>query len=182
MIEVTQRFLPLLRAAGRGARIVHVGSISGFIANPGGAPYCSSKFALEAINDQMRVELAPWGISSSIVNAGIVKTAITGKFMAAKAASLERYTEELRSLYSHILNEAQDRQLKEFAALGSPQQVATDAITDAITSPRPQIRYFVANVGGAPAWIFATAKLWMQALSLERIMDRITLATMGIEI
>ena len=179
---MTQRFLPLLRAAGAGARIVHVGSVSGFVANAGGAPYCSSKFALEAINDQLRIELAPWGISTSVVNAAIVKTAITGKIQAQKAASYERYTAEQRSLYSHIMNEAVDRQIAEFSALGSPQQVTTDAITDAITSPRPQLRYFVANVGGTPAWVFVKAKLWMQALSLERVMDKITLLVMGIEV
>ena len=119
VIEVTQRFLPLLRAAGAGARIVHVGSVSGFVANAGGAPYCSSKFALEAINDQLRIELAPWGISTSVVNAAIVKTAITVKIQAQKAASYKRYTAEQRSLYSHIMNEAVDRQIAEFSALGS---------------------------------------------------------------
>ena len=51
-IAVTQAFLPLIRQA-RG-RIAIVGSIGGRMASPFIAPYCATKFALEAVGDALR--------------------------------------------------------------------------------------------------------------------------------
>ena len=56
-VAVTQAFLPALRR-GRG-RIVNVSSIGGRIALPLAGPYAASKFALEAISDSLRREVAP---------------------------------------------------------------------------------------------------------------------------
>ena len=67
-IAMTQAFLPLLRK-GNG-RIINMSSISGLIALPFVGPYAATKFALEAISDSLRVELKPWGISVSLVEAG----------------------------------------------------------------------------------------------------------------
>ncbi len=67
-VAVTQAFLPLLREA-RG-RVVLMSSISGRVAAPLMGPYAASKFALEAIGDALRRELAPWGIEVSIIEPG----------------------------------------------------------------------------------------------------------------
>ena len=48
-IAVTQAFLPFLRRSC--GRIVFIGSIGGRFATPFLAPYCASKFALEAVAD-----------------------------------------------------------------------------------------------------------------------------------
>src|SRR5579872_7366170 len=76
-IAFAQTFLPLLR--GRRSRIVFVGSISGRLAIPYIAPYSASKFALRAIAEAWRVELAPSGIAVSLVEPGSVKTPIWQK-------------------------------------------------------------------------------------------------------
>ena len=73
-LRMTQRCLPALRAA-RG-RIVNMGSISGLNALPLLGAYAMSKFALEAMTDALRVELAPWGIHVAIVEPGTIKTPI----------------------------------------------------------------------------------------------------------
>ena len=62
---VTQAVLPRLRAA-RG-RVVFVSSVSGRIATPMFGPYSASKFALEAMADALRMEVAPWGIRVALV-------------------------------------------------------------------------------------------------------------------
>ena len=50
---------PLRRARGR---VVNLSSVSGRNSVPFLGPYCASKFALEALSDAQRVELAPWGV------------------------------------------------------------------------------------------------------------------------
>jgi len=76
-LAVTQAFLPALRRA-RG-RIVNIGSIAGRSALPFLGAYAASKFALEAITDSLRVELAPFGIEVSVVEPGTIATPIWSK-------------------------------------------------------------------------------------------------------
>ncbi len=64
------QFIPLLRASQ--GRIVNVGSISGFVAVPMYGSYAATKFALEAVTDAYRRELAAWNISVSVVDPGYV--------------------------------------------------------------------------------------------------------------
>ena len=52
--------LPHLRASK--GRLVFVSSVSGRISTPIAGVYSASKFALEAMADALRMELAPWGI------------------------------------------------------------------------------------------------------------------------
>ena len=76
-LRVTQALLPALRR--RRGRIVVMGSISGRSALPFLGAYAMSKFALEAMADALRVELAPWGIHVVIVEPGTIATPIWTK-------------------------------------------------------------------------------------------------------
>ena len=59
-VAISQAFLPLLRdfsstSPSHGARLVFVSSVVGRFAPPGSAPYSSSKYAVDAIADSMRM-------------------------------------------------------------------------------------------------------------------------------
>ena len=73
--EITRRALPMMRANGQG-RIVHCSSVLGLIAAPFRGAYCASKFALEAMADTMRLELAGTGIYVSLIEPGPITTAL----------------------------------------------------------------------------------------------------------
>lgn len=72
-IAVTQRVLPRMRARRRG-RILMLSSMGGRLAFPGGAAYHASKYALEAVSDVLRFEVARFGIDVVIVEPGLVAT------------------------------------------------------------------------------------------------------------
>jgi NAD(P)-dependent dehydrogenase (short-subunit alcohol dehydrogenase family) len=77
-IAMTRAALPLLRravAAGGSAAVVNVGSIVGLFTTPFSGAYCSSKAAIHALSDALRMELAPLGIKLIMVQPGGVKSA-----------------------------------------------------------------------------------------------------------
>jgi len=150
-VAVTQAFLPLIRAA-RG-RIVNMGSIAGRLATPFSSAYGASKFALEALTDALRLELAPWGISVSIIEPGAVATPIWEKGMKNGAAMLAAAPPEALVLYAEALEAF--KRTSEHAAKNAidPMDVAR-AVEHALTAAKPKTRYVVgrrARIGAAMA-------------------------------
>ena len=72
VVDLTRRLLPGLRQAE--GRCGMVSSVDGLVSLPGNAPYDSSKFALEAFADALRVELSFWKIFVSVVNPSTLRT------------------------------------------------------------------------------------------------------------
>lgn len=66
LIRMSQLVLPGMRAQGNG-RIINIGSIGGVIVAPGAGAYHSTKFAVEAISDAMRMEVKGFGIKVVLV-------------------------------------------------------------------------------------------------------------------
>ena len=60
---------------GRGARIINVSSVVGLRAVPKVGGYCATKFALNALSDSLRVEIADRGITVTSVYPGTTLTA-----------------------------------------------------------------------------------------------------------
>lgn len=79
--------LPIMRHNNNGL-IINISSVAGFIALPFQSMYCSSKSALEAMSESLRMELKPFGINVVIIEPGDMKTGNTdGRIFAA--ASIE---------------------------------------------------------------------------------------------
>jgi NAD(P)-dependent dehydrogenase (short-subunit alcohol dehydrogenase family) len=141
-IAVTQAFLPLLRK-GRG-RIVNIGSVSGHISVPLLGPYSAAKFALDALNTALRIELQPWGIHVAIVDPSNIATPIWRKSMAAGDRLAERFPPEVFELYGPII-EAQRKRAVESDRTGLPRSEVTRCVAHALTSPNPRTRYPVGS-------------------------------------
>jgi len=139
-IAVTQAFLPLLRA-GTG-RIVNIGSVGGRLATPFLGPYNASKFALEALTDALRGELAPWGIQVSIIEPSNIATPIWKKSGAAAEQLLGRLPPQVNELYGSPI-----ARMRKIAALsgetGMPADVVARAVAHALTAKNPKTRYAV---------------------------------------
>jgi len=149
-------------------RIVFVGSVSGRLGVPFLAPYSASKFALRAVADAWRVELAPWRIAVSLVEPGSVKTPIWRKGSENRAELLRRlgpraqhyYNEELEALFR--MTEREERS-------AMPVGRVTDAILHALTSARPRAYY---PVGSGLARFFSLLPARWQDRLLRASMSR----------
>ena len=147
-LRMTQLCLPALRAA-RG-RVVNMGSISGLNALPLLGAYAMSKFALEAMTDSLRVELAPWGIHVAIVEPGTIKTPIWTRERPDPPA-------EALSLYGARIDAFRRLAVKRGTA-GAPPEAVADAVEHALTAEKPRTRYLVGRDAKLRARVRAAAR------------------------
>ena len=78
--RIDRAVLPGMRERGAGL-LIHVTSTGGRFVLPGMGLYCASKFALEALAEAYRYELAPLGVDSVIVEPGAYPTPFTSRAM-----------------------------------------------------------------------------------------------------
>jgi len=86
IVRVTQRVLPEMRERRRG-RIINMSSVAGKMSSPVLGPYSSSKFAVEAMSDALRIELLPFGVHVILIEPGYIPS------------DMERAAGELSSRY-----------------------------------------------------------------------------------
>jgi NAD(P)-dependent dehydrogenase (short-subunit alcohol dehydrogenase family) len=161
-LAVTQACLPLLRRT-RG-RIIFMSSVSGQIAPPMIGPYAASKFALEAVADSMRMELAPFGVSVSVVQPGSVRTPIWEKGRREKDEVGPRMSPQAAEYYGEALKNLEEVARRE-ERCGIEPEVVAQSVLRALRAQRPRARYVV---GSPPGWQRRVATLLP-----ERIRDRV---------
>jgi NAD(P)-dependent dehydrogenase (short-subunit alcohol dehydrogenase family) len=140
VVAVTQAFLPAIRRA-RG-RIVTVGSIGGRVSQPLVGPYSASKFALEAIIESARMELAPHGIEVVLIEPGAIKTEIWDKTESYAQEMLGRLPAEATALYGDAVGSVM-KTLAHQKRVAIAPEACSRAILHALTAPRPKTRYVV---------------------------------------
>lgn len=136
-LRVLQAALPALRAAQ--GRIVLMGSIAGRSALPFLGAYAMSKFALEAMADALRVELAPWGMHVSLLEPGTISTPIWTKPQRA----VDEARPETAALYGPRLERFRRLAAERSATRAEPVATVVEAVEHALTSTRPKTRYLV---------------------------------------
>lgn len=149
-VAVTKAFLPQIRSAG--GRIVNISSDSGFFSTPFLAPYCASKFGLEAVSDSLRRELRPWGIQVVIVEPGAIATPIWDKARPHTQEVREALPDEARGLYGTFFDKMEafvDKQAED----AIPADAVADAVHRGLTARRPKLRYPVGNDAKMARWM-----------------------------
>jgi NAD(P)-dependent dehydrogenase (short-subunit alcohol dehydrogenase family) len=139
-IETTQAFLPALRETG--GRIVNVSSIGGKLAAPFVGAYASSKFALEAASDALRVELRPFGVAVALIEPGAVKTPIWSRSADTSLRLFDALPPAARLAYDDMIRNMQ-RVAQQMEKRGIPPERVAAAIERALFAARPRARYLV---------------------------------------
>ena len=135
-VGLIQLALPGMRERRMG-RIVNMSSMGGLMAFPLGAPYHASKFALEALSDALRVEVAPFGIDVVVIEPGIIATGYADTASAGLRQAAEGpYGALATSFLAAMASSYQGR------GAASPERVA-DVVVRAVTAARPRTRYKV---------------------------------------
>ena len=128
-LTVGGKVLPRMRQQGKGLFIV-VGSIAGKVPIPMQGHYSSSKYALEAYVETVRMEMKPFGVRAVIVEPGDTKTGFT--------AARKTYTDENSPYYKAVLDSV-ERMAKDEQGGKSPDTVAKVVLKLAgMTNPPPR--------------------------------------------
>jgi NADP-dependent 3-hydroxy acid dehydrogenase YdfG len=132
LMGLTQLLLPAMRERRRG-RLIQVSSIAGQWVTPGSGWYAASKFALEALSDGLRLELAAFGLQVVVVEPGLIAT----EFATVAAPSIDRA--RACPVYGGMMQRV--RQGWDAVYRGaSPPEVVAAAIDRALTAPHPPAR------------------------------------------
>jgi NAD(P)-dependent dehydrogenase (short-subunit alcohol dehydrogenase family) len=133
--RTTRAVLPAMRRQQSGL-LVHVSGVPGRLAVPFFGLFCASKWALEAMAESMRYELAPFGIDSVIVEPGPSHTRL---FEGARKPADHCRSAEYgpTAAISNTLFAAFDQLFQTHRTETDPQQVV-DAICTLIQTPAGQ--------------------------------------------
>jgi NAD(P)-dependent dehydrogenase (short-subunit alcohol dehydrogenase family) len=170
LLDVTQRFLPLLGARIGGVtfppgRIVNISSVSGRIAYPFLGAYAASKHALEALSDAMRRELMLYGVDVIVIEPGTARTPIKEKFKSQIAS--------FRDTDYGALSADLERQVQERERSGLPTEKVERVICTALEASRPRTRYPVPR-RLLTGWL-------IPRLLPDRWLDRLTASRLGLK-
>ena len=130
--------LPHMRTRKSGT-IINMSSLAGRVATPGTGPYSATKFALEAISESLRLEMAPFGVKVVAIEPCSFKTNMWKKLEDTL------YSKE-GSPYTSVIEEI--RKWSDFQAKNSadPIEVA-ELICEILASESPTLRYPIGIIG-----------------------------------
>lgn len=130
VVRMTRAVLPHMRSMGAG-RIIHIGSVLGFLPMPYGALYAASKHAIEGYSESLDHEVRRWGIHSIVVEPAYTKTAFEANALEADS-QLTAYQEVRVALAARI---------KELMDAAEGPSVVAAAVLKAARASRPKLRY-----------------------------------------
>jgi NAD(P)-dependent dehydrogenase (short-subunit alcohol dehydrogenase family) len=157
-VAVTQAMMPLLRAA-KGT-IINVTSVGGKLTGAMLGAYNASKFAMEAISDVFRVELAPFGVNVAIIEPGASPTDIW-QTSANRALQMLKDRGIDASAYDKLV-QASIKTAEKNSKEGFPPELFAQTVEKILNSDRPKTRYPIpASIGWAIRLRpFLTDRMW----------------------
>ncbi len=159
LLRVTRAVLPVMRAQKSG-RILHIGSLAGKMTFAGIGLYCSSKYAVEAITESLRLEVRPFNIQVAVVEPGNIKTPFKVNRRKAKIFL------EKKSVYQSVLERVLYFGDHPPSSAPGPNRVAK-AILKALRSSRMAVRYPV----GRDAVFFPLIRWFLPDFLYDRVLQ-----------
>jgi NAD(P)-dependent dehydrogenase (short-subunit alcohol dehydrogenase family) len=167
-ISVTRAFAPLLGTdealSGAAGRIVMISSVSGVNGSPFVGPYSASKHALEGFAESLRRELIMFGIDVIVIGPAAVKTPIWAKAQEMDVApfAASPYFPALQTMRA---------MMAELGNSGLPVERIGALVHEALTTPRPKVRYAISN---------EPLQLFMMRILPKRLIDRVVAKRLGL--
>jgi short-subunit dehydrogenase len=135
LLRMIRAAAPHMRAQ-RSGRIINLSSLAGKLSTPVNGIYSATKFAVEALSDALRLELAPFGIQVIVVEPGSIKTHFDATAQAHAQAILANPGSPYRTLYKLSDDFAASMQHQ-----AAESETVSRVIQQAIEASKPKARY-----------------------------------------
>jgi NADP-dependent 3-hydroxy acid dehydrogenase YdfG len=133
MARLIKAVLPHMRSRRTGL-IINTASMAGHVSFPVMGWYSSTKHAIEAMSDALRMEVKSFGINVVVIDPGAVKT----EFDALSFATLDKL--EQPEDYKPLMKASRKYFMNIYAKCPGPESTV-DAVLQAIKARRPKTRY-----------------------------------------
>ena len=158
IVRIIQEICPIMRKQNSG-KIINISSVAGRMGLPGSPAYISSKFALEGLGECLRYELGQFGIKTTLIEPGVIKTNFFDSMKIPESKTDPKYKE----LTNHILSG-----LKMMVQMGTEPAQVSQVIMKALHDDEMLPRYVV----GTDAAMFMEAKKMKTDLEFEKYMSK----------
>ena len=158
VISLIQKVAPIMREQKSGV-IVNVSSVGGRMGLPGISAYISTKFALEGLSECLRYELGQFGIQTTLIEPGVVKTNFFNSMQIAQSNTDPKYKEITDNILAG---------LKMTVEMGTDPALVADTILEAINDSEIKPRYLI----GADAAMFMDAKKSRSDIEFEKFVSK----------
>ena len=158
IVRIIQKVAPIMRKQESGI-IVNISSVVGRMGLPGSSAYISTKFALEGLSECLRYELGQFGIKTTLIEPGVIKTNFFDSMKIPESKTDPKY----KALTENIL-----AGLKMMVEMGTSPSKVAEVIIDAINQDEILPRYTV----GTDASMFMEAKKMKTDIEFERYMSK----------
>lgn len=165
--ELTNRIIPVMRKQGTG-RIIMNSSVLGLVTLPYRGAYSASKFALEALTDTFRLELAGSGIFISMIEPGPIKSRFRANSLEVFKNTIDIENSAHRRHYEGVLRRLE--KTGPAAPFTLPPEAVLNRVIHALESRRPKRRYYVT----VPTYLFAALRRVLPYAALDRMLARIS--------
>lgn len=163
--ELTRQVIPVMRAQGHG-RIVQNSSVLGLVVMPWRGAYSSTKFALEALTDTLRIEMRGTGIDVMLIEPGPV----TSKIRQNAIAHFERWIDWQNSPRKMQYAALRYRLYEDTGPdrFELPASAVTRKLIHALESPRPRARYYVTT----PTYLMGALRRVLPTRALDWLISK----------
>jgi len=160
-VLLTQQLLPALMAV-KGSKLIFNSSALGYTTMPFRGPYCASKFALEAVADAFRMELAQTGVNVVLLEPGQIKARFRQNAWQLLRTH-EAITDSSRLSYSLLF----ERLSREYTDRTLGADVVAESVGLILESERPKARYRFTR-GAKFAYILRILPTWIRDVILSK--------------
>ena len=156
VVRMLNAVLPIMRAQKRGI-VVNIGSVGGIYSIPFQTLYSSSKFAVEALTEGLRMELTGTGVKAALVEPGDVKTGFTAARIYAPRCKNSDYMDPMGRAVGQMIRDETN---------GMPPEDVARLIAKIIAAKNPPVR----RITKFPYQVMVFLKRLLPAALVEKVL------------
>lgn len=164
--ELTNLVIPAMRKQGAG-RLIQISSLLGIVCLAYRGAYNSTKFALEALSDTLRLELRGTNIHISIIEPGPIESRFRANAYAAFKQRIDREHSVYREYYARMEKRLGGAKPLPFTL---PPEAVLKKVIKALEAQKPKARYAVTF----PTHLFAVLRRVLPVRTLDTILAAVS--------